>query len=140
MLVGLQGAAHYKVTQGASDSYTFVSFITECVETVTEYGTPALKPGDVLVVDNAAIHHSALAQILKQWLARQVIDVVFTPKYSPDMNPVEGCFSKIKSILRHPSYGTFLHNNLHAAIYSATKMITSSDMHGYFRHTGFLNC
>ena len=124
----------------ASDSYTFVSFIAECVETVTDYGSQALKPGDILVVDNAPIHHSELARILKQWLSQQGIDVVFTPKYSPDMNPIEGCFSQIKSILRRPSYGNILHSNLHAAIYSATKMITSSDMHAYFRHTGFLNC
>ena len=110
------------------------------METVTDYGTQALKPGDILVVDNAPIHHSELARILKQWLSQQGIDVVFTPKYSPDMNPIEGCFSQIKSILRRPSYGNILHSNLHAAIYSATKMITSSDMHAYFRHTGFLNC
>ena len=134
------GATHYKVTEGASDSYTFVSFIAESVETVTDYGTQALKPGDILVVDNAPIHHSELARILKQWLSQQGIDVVFTPKYSPDMNPIEGCFSQIKSILRRPSYGNILHSNLHAAIYSATKMIPSSDMHAYFRHTGFLNC
>ena len=139
-MTGLQGATHYKVTEGASDSYTFVSFIAECVETVTDYGTQALKPGDILVDENAPIHHSELARILKQWLSQQGIDVVFTPKYSPDMNPIEGCFSQIKSILRRPSYGNILHSNLHAAIYSATKMITSSDMHAYFRHTGFLNC
>ena len=139
-MTGLLGATHYKVTEGASDSYTFVSFISEGVETVTDYGTQALKPGDILVVDNAPIHHSELARILKQWLSQQGIDVVFTPKYSPDMNPIEGCFSQIKSMLRRPSYMNILHSNLHAAIYSATKMITSSDMHAYFRHTGFLNC
>ena len=138
-MTGLQGATHYKVTEGASDSYTFVSFIAEGVETVTDYGTQALKPGDILVVDNAPIHHSELARILKQWLSQQGIDVVFTPKYSPDMNPIEGCFSQIKSMLRRPSYMNILHSNLHAAINSATKMITSSDMHAYFRHTGFLN-
>ena len=136
LLTGLQGATHYKVTEGASDSYTFVSFIAECVETVTDYGTQALKPGDILVVDNAPIHHSELARILKQWLS-QPRELMWC---SHPKNPIEGCFSQIKSILRRPSYGNILHSNLHAAIYSATKMITSSDMHAYFRHTGFLNC
>lgn len=140
LLAGLQGAGHYKVTDGPSDSYTFVDFITECVHTVTEYGVPALKPGDVLVVDNAAIHHSQISQVLTMWLEQQGIDVVFTPRYSPDMNPVEGCFSQIKSVLKNPCYGSILHNNLHAAIYAAAKTFSSSDLHAYFRHTGFLNC
>lgn len=140
LLAGLHGVGHCKVTDGASDTYTFVNFITECVNTITEYGVSALMPGNVLVVDNAAIHHSEISQVLKMWLERQGIDVVFTPKYSPDMNPVEECFSKIKGIIRQPQYGQLLQENMHAAIYSTTKHISSGDMYSFFRHTGYISC
>ena len=140
LLAGLTGVDHCKVTKGASDSYTFVDFITECVYTITDYGVPALRPGDILVVDNAPIHHSEICQVLKIWLQQQGVDVVFTPKYSPDMNPVEECFSKIKSVLRRPQYGDILQHNLSFAIYEATKSVSSGDMHAFFRHTGYLFC
>lgn len=139
LLAGINGLGHYKVTNGASDSYTFVDFITECVNTVTDYGVPALKPGDVLVIDNAAIHHSRISRVLKRWLMGQGIEVVYTPVYSPDMNPVEHCFSKIKHLLQKPYYQHLLYENFHATIYDATKSITVNDMHGYFRSTGYID-
>ena len=140
LLAGLGGVSHYKVTPGASDSITFLNFITECVYSQTDYGVPALKPNDILVIDNATIHHSQDAQLLKTWLEAQGIDVVYTPKYSPDMNPVEECFSKIKAVIRQPSFGTIVQANLPTAIYTATKTVTSGDMHSFFRHTGYLQC
>lgn len=140
LLAGLGGVSHCKVTAGASDSLTFINFITECVHSATDYGVTALKPNDILVVDNATIHHSEIAQELKRWLEVRGIDVVYTPKYSPDMNPVEECFSKIKSVIKQPSYNDIVHTNLYTAIYSATKSILSGDMHSFFRHTGYLNC
>lgn len=77
--------------------------------------------------------------MLKIWLERQGIDVVFTPRYSPDMNPVENCFSKIKSVVRKPEFGQVLQDNFHLAIYTATKTVTSGDMHSFFRETGYIN-
>ena len=138
LIAGLNGVGHLKVTSGGTDSYTFVDFITECTNTVTLFGVPALRPGDILVVDNAPIHHSQIARVLKQWLMQRGIDVVFTPTYSPDMNPVEQCFSKIKHVLRQPCYGRLLQDNFHLAIYRAAAEITVSDMHGYFRATKYL--
>ena len=138
LLAGLDGIGHFKVTNGASDSYTFVDFITECVYSYTDFGVAALRPGDVLVVDNAPIHHSQISQVLKLWLERQGIDVVFTPRYSPDMNPVENCFSKIKSVVRKPEFGQILWNNFHHAIYTATKTISIRDLHSFFRATGYI--
>lgn len=139
LLAGLYGVGHFKVTNGASDSYTFVDFITECVNSYTDFGVAALQPGDVLVVDNAPIHHSQMAKVLKLWLERQGIDVVFTPRYSPEMNPVENCFSKIKSVVRKPEFGQILWNNFHLAIYTAAKTISVRDMHSFFRETGYIN-
>ena len=109
LLAGIGGVSHCKVTQGASDSATFMDFITECVHSVTEYGVTALKPHDILVIDNAPIHHSQTAQALRSWLEMQGIDVIFTLKYSPDMNPVEEYFSKIKTVIRQPTYGDIVH-------------------------------
>ena len=138
LLAGLYGIGHLNVTHGASDSYTFVDFITECVNSYTDLGVAALRPGDILVVDNAPIHHSQIAEVLKLWL-EQGIDVVFTPRYSPDMNPVENCFSKIKSVVWRPEFGQILQVNFHLAIYNATQTVTSGDMHSFFRATGYIS-
>ena len=140
LLAGLGGVSHCKVTQGASDSETFMDFIAECVHSATDYGVTALKPHDILANDNAPVHHSQTVQILKTWLETQGIDVVYIPKYSPDMNPVEECFSKIKSVFRQPTYGDMAHANLPVAIYSGTKSVSCADMHSFFRHTGYIQC
>ena len=96
-----------------------MNLITECVHSQTENGVTALYPNDILVIDSATIHHSQTFQVLKTWLETQGIDVLYTRKYSPDMNPVEEFFSKIKAVIRQPSFGTIVQANLSMAIYTA---------------------
>ncbi|XP_077992222.1 uncharacterized protein LOC144446350 [Glandiceps talaboti] len=139
LLMGLNGVMHVSTLDGASNSATFLDFIGECVDTVTHVGLSALGPGDILVIDNAPIHHSQEAKTLARWLAAQDIDYIFTPKYSPEMNPAENCFSKIKKILPQPYYKNLIHRNIHVAIHDAVSEITAGDTHGYFRHLGYLN-
>ena len=137
--MGINGVMHASTMDGASNSATFIESIGECVDTVTDLGLSALEPGDVLVIDNAPIHHSQEAETLARWLATQDIDYVFTPKYSPDMNPAEYCFSKIKKLLPRPYYRNLINRNLHVAIHDAVSEITAGDTHGYFRELGYLN-
>ena len=58
---------------------------------------PCLNQGDVLVMDNLQSHKNPEAQ---QYLRDDGVKVLYLPPYSPDLNPIEMCFSKIKSILR----------------------------------------
>ncbi|XP_070560273.1 uncharacterized protein [Ptychodera flava] len=139
LLMGINGVMHASTIDGASNSTIILEFIGECVDTVTRHGESALQAGDILVIDNAPIHHSQDAQFLARWLAAQDIDCVFTPKYSPDMNPAENCFSKIKKLLPQPYYTNLIHRNLHVAIHDAVAEITGGDTRGYFRQLGYLN-
>ncbi|XP_077982046.1 uncharacterized protein LOC144437051 [Glandiceps talaboti] len=138
LLAGLQGVAHVQTLDGASNSMHFADFIRQCVETVDEYGVRALQPGDFLVVDNAPIHHSDIARELNLWLNMQGIEVIFTPKYSPEFNPVEFCFNKIKRTLERPPLSELAYRNLSVAIYSAVEEVSPADVHGFFSATGYL--
>ena len=136
-MAGLGGVSHYKVTLRASDSIRFSNFITECVYSQTDYGFPALKPNDILVIDNATTHHSHDAQLLKIWLETQGIDVVYTSKYSPDMNPIEGCFELIskynvglKTLLSEGLSEPEFYGDL---VYKFKKLIGSNDFSFQFR-------
>ncbi|XP_006815113.1 uncharacterized protein LOC102801000 [Saccoglossus kowalevskii] len=138
LLIGLQGVAHIEVLDGASNSMHFADFIWQCVETVDEYGVPALQPGDFLVLDNAPIHHSEIAQTLNMWLNTQGIEVIFTPTYSPEFNQAEFCFGKVKKTLERPPLSILAYHNLGVAIYSAVEDVSGADVRGFFEATGYL--
>ena len=67
------------------------------------------------------------------------IEYVFTPVYSPTMNPVELCFNHIKTLLRSPELRVVAQDNLHMhfAIMTAVNRITPSDCAGYYRHVDY---
>ena len=59
---------------------------------------PTLKPGDVVIWDNLNVHKSPRAAAA---IAEKKAWVLFLPRYSPDLNPIEMAFSKLKALLRH---------------------------------------
>jgi transposase len=89
---------------------------------------PALRPGDIVVMDNLASH--------KRPTAIQAIEaagaaVRFLPPYSPDLNPIEKMFSKVKEFLRAAKARTV--EAVHAALGDALRTITPDDIEGWFR-------
>ncbi len=94
---------------------------------------PTLRPGQIVVLDNLSVHKSAAA--------RQAIEAVgcrirFLPTYSPDFNPIEQAFSKLKHLLRGAGARTV--EDVWAATATAYPRITSQDARGYYRHAGYL--
>ena len=65
---------------------------------------PALRPGQIVVADNLSSHKSSCAIAL---LRAQGNDLIFLPPYSPDLNPIEMAFSKLKSLLRKAAARTY---------------------------------
>ena len=65
------------------------------------------------------------------------IELLYTPSYSPDLNPVELCFSKIKTIL-NGELKELVHTNLYLAAAEAVDTIKANDMIGYFEATSYL--
>ena len=58
---------------------------------------PAIEVGDIIVMDNLAVHHYDGGELLEEYFEEMGVEILFTPSYSPDLNPVEMCFSKIKA-------------------------------------------
>jgi transposase len=96
---------------------------------------PTLGPGDIVVLDNLSAHKDAEALDLIHAVGAKVW---FLPPYSPDLNPIEKMWSKIKEFLRAAKARTF--DALLAAIADALKTITAQDARGWFESCGYATC
>lgn len=94
--------------------------------------TPALKPGDVVVMDNLNVHKSEIARKL---ISDAGAECLFLPAYSPDLNPIEKMWSKIKSILRGMKARTS--DTLYEAIKFALNEVNANDAKGWFASCGY---
>ena len=124
--VRLDGTTESILFDGAVDRKMFDEYIKEFL-------APQLRPGDILIMDNLNAHKSELAMKLVQ--SRQA-EMLFLPAYSPDLNPIEKMWSKIKQILRglKPRTGEELFN----ATGEALGMVTTSDAQGWFESCGYV--
>ena len=65
--------------------------------------------------------------------------LIYLPTYSPELNPTEFVFNKMRSILKRYEYHEILRQSLHVGVYKAISNVTSLDMHGFYRYTGYIN-
>lgn len=138
LLIGMDGVKYANILHGSSDIDRFLQFFAEAAEADTDTGS-ALAAGDIVVVDNAPIHHNRARQALTLFLQNIGIQLVYTPTYSPDFNPVECAFGYLKTLVRGPDYRALVHDNLEVAIYRAIQTITAADTRSFFRRTGLFN-
>lgn len=90
------------------------------------------KPDAVLVMDNLAAHKTAAVRAL---LDGAGFAYHYLPRYSPDLNPIEPAWAKVKGRLRKAAARTI--DELHAAIGPALAAITAQDARGFFRYAGY---
>jgi len=121
----LRGMGPGLVVEGGISTAGFEAYIGHIL-------TPTLRPGDIVVLDNLQQHRGARTREL---IEARGAELWFLPAYSPDLNPIEEAFSKVKALLRAAAART--HEDLLAAISAAIKTITSSDARGYFTHAGY---
>lgn len=100
---------------------------------VSQVLAPTLQPGDVIVIDNLNVHQSERA---RQAIEARGARIEFLPPYSPDLNPIEQCWAKVKTVLRKLKARTF--DELVEALNLAFQSITPADMHAWFAHCGYL--
>ena len=93
---------------------------------------PTLRQGDVVVADNLSVHKDAESREIIEAFGAQL---VFLPPYSPDFNPIEKMWSKVKNYLRSAKART--HPGLIVAIGKALSTITASEAQGYFFSCGY---
>src|SRR5690349_14164219 len=93
---------------------------------------PTLRPGDGVVMDNLPAHkHPQIRLIIESVGA----NVLYLPPYSPDYNPIEMIWSKVKRLLRSIAARTI--DTLHEAFGHALAAVTHGDIDGCFRHCGY---
>ena len=110
---------------GALDGAAFDAYVTRIL-------VPQLWPGDLVICDNLSAHKHAHARI---WIESTGAQVLFLPAYSPDFNPIELAFSKLKTYLR--GAGARTRAELDQAITAALGTITSQDAAAWFAHCGY---
>jgi len=110
---------------GATDADSFRAYVTEVL-------CPGLRPEDVVVMDNLSAHK---AQGVREAIEAAGARLVYLPPYSPDLNPIENMWSKVKALLRKAEART--REALAAAIDAALAAITSKDCRGFFKNCGY---
>jgi transposase len=124
--ITLEGAMGESMTiEGATDSEAFEAY-------VEHFLAPSLEEGQVVVLDGLGAHRTEKVRELVQ--ARGA-DLVFLPSYSPDFNPIEEAFSKIKTLVRKE--GARMREALGEAIGRALAAVTTEDAEGWFAHAGY---
>lgn len=93
---------------------------------------PSLRPGQVVVLDNLGAHKSDDARTAIEAAGCRLL---FLPTYSPDFNPIELAFAKIKPALRRAAART--RDDLLAATAAAIDAVTAADAHAFYAHCGF---
>jgi transposase len=111
---------------GAMNSDIFEAYVEQFV-------VPELRAGDVVVMDNLSAHKRASIGAL---IASAGAELAYLPPYSPDLNPIEMIWSKVKSVLRTIGARTF--DDLEEAIVVALAAVSPSDAANCFRHAGYL--
>ncbi len=93
---------------------------------------PALRPGQVVVMDNLSSHKGSR---VRQLIEGRGCELMYLPPYSPDLNPIEEAFSKLKALLRSSAART--REALIEAMGAALNAITAQDVRGFFSHRGY---
>ena len=138
-MCSLNGIEYAKVIDGAINNVEFLQFFGECGQSLNAAtGWPCLAVGDIIVMDNLSCHHYQGGEALEEWLGEMGIELIYTLTYSPDLNPIEESFSKIKSVLTNDIVRGHV-DNLKLAVINATMQVTGQDMHGYYGHTGYFS-
>ncbi len=118
--LSLAGMSPAMTVEGGTTAAVFATFLDRVL-------TPALRPGQVVVVDNVGAHKP---ERMHQLVHAAGCELVFLPASSPDLSPVEEAFSKIKA--RVKAAGARTHRALDAAIAAALETVTPADAAGWF--------
>lgn len=111
--------------EGATTAEVFETFLERFL-------IPTLRPGQIVIADNVGAHKSAR---VRELIEAAGCRLEFLPAYSPDLNPIEEAFSKLKAHLRAAAART--RPALDAAIAAAMNTVTTSDAAGWYCHAGY---
>jgi transposase len=124
--LGLHGIYAPLTIEGAVNSAVFELYVERLL-------VPCLTPGNLVLLDNVKFHYSPKAIELMEAAGARVVHI---PAYSPDLNPIEECISKIKETLR--SFKARTKRKLYNALAKAIALVTRDDICSWFEHCGYV--
>jgi len=110
---------------GATTRVVFETYIERLL-------APSLSPGQVLVMDNLGAHRG---ERVRELIQERGCELLYLPPYSPDLNPIEEAFSKVKGLLRRT--GARTREALIEAMGRALEAVSAEDARGFFEHRGY---
>lgn len=113
------------VFDGPMNAETFLGYIEHCL-------TPALRPGDVVVMDNLPAHKDPR---IRELIEKTGGDLWYLPPYSPDLSPIENLWSKVKTWLRDVGGRTL--DEVTNAIADVLRRVTHQECRNYFNACGY---
>jgi transposase len=119
------GVATAMVTDGATDALVFRGF-------VEHFLVPVLKAGDIVVMDNLSSHK---VKGIREAIEAVGAELWYLPPYSPDLNPIEPMWSKVKAVLRSLARRTT--KTLYQAIGQALRRVHATECRNYFQNCGY---
>jgi transposase len=121
----LEGMGTSLAVEGATNREVFETYVQRVL-------APTLRPGQVVVMDNLTAHKG---DRVKELIEERGCELLYLPPYSPDFNPIEEAFAKIKGLLRKAEART--REALVEAIGRGISMVTAEDARGFFDHCGY---
>jgi transposase len=123
--MSVEGMGPSLTVEGATTALVFEAYVEQVL-------MPSLCPGQVVVMDNLGAHRP---KRVRELIEGRGCELVYLPAYSPDYNPIEEAFAKIKNILRKAATRT--KKALVEAIGAALSAISAQDARGFFEHAGY---
>jgi transposase len=123
--LSVQGFQAVMTVEGPTDADVFRTYVKRVLG-------PTLTPGDIVVMDNLQAHKAVGVQ---QAIARRGAQLLYLPPYSPDLAPIEPCWSQVKTALRKVKART--RAVLDAAIAEAMIAVSPADAWNWFKHCGY---
>jgi transposase len=121
----LGGMGETMAIEGSTNREVFETYVEKAL-------APTLKAGQVVILDNLSAHKPAR---VRELIESRGCELIYLPAYSPDFNPIEEAFSKIKSIVRRA--GARTKDALIDVLSEALSAISVQDARGYFEHAGY---
>jgi transposase len=120
-----EGMGPCVAVEGTTTSAVFEAYVEQVL-------VPTLRPGQVVVLDNLSSHNR---RRVRELVESRGCELLFLPLYSPDLNPIEEAFSKVKGLLRRT--GARTREALIEAMGQALDVVTNRDARGFFEYCGY---
>ncbi len=123
--MSLEGMGPSLAVEGATSATVFESYVEQLL-------APTLRRGQIIVVDNLSAHKG---ERVRELIEARGCELLYLPPYSPDFNPIEEAFSKIKGLLRKAQARS--REALVEALGRAISAVSAMDARGFFKHSGY---